>query len=106
MIFNHAIQMELIKLNPTENIQLPKYQAKVEEIESQEEEIKFLEKEELARFLRFTESDGFEMDYLIFTTLAYTGLRIGDLLAPKWTDFDEEKAHYVSPRHYTISKII
>lgn len=91
MIFNHAIELGLIKLNPTENIRLPKYQAKVEEIESEKEEIKFLEKEELARFLRFTDSDGLEMDSLIFTTLAYTGLRIGELLALKWTDFDEKK---------------
>jgi integrase len=91
MIFNHAVDLELIKLNPTENIQLPKYQAKVEEIENQDEEIKFLEKEELARFLRCTDSDGLEMDSLIFTTLSYTGLRIGELLALKWTDFDEDK---------------
>ncbi|WP_394186853.1 tyrosine-type recombinase/integrase [Metabacillus halosaccharovorans] len=91
MIFNHAVELGLIKINPTENIQLPKHQIKVEEIESQGEEIKFLEKEELARFLRTSDSDGLEMDSLIFTTLAYTGLRIGELLALKWTDFDEEK---------------
>ncbi|MFV5318888.1 tyrosine-type recombinase/integrase [Priestia megaterium] len=91
MIFNHAIGLGLLKLNPTENIQLPKHQIKVEEIENQKEEIKFLEKEELARFLRFTASDGLEMDSLIFTTLAYTGLRIGELLALKWSDFDGGK---------------
>ncbi|WP_461611923.1 site-specific integrase [Cytobacillus kochii] len=91
MIFNHAVELGLIKINPTENIQLPKHQVKVEEIESQREEIKFLEKEELARFLRTSDSDGLEIDSLIFTTLAYTGLRIGELLALKWTDFDEEK---------------
>ncbi|MFJ7941561.1 Arm DNA-binding domain-containing protein [Peribacillus sp. NPDC096622] len=91
MIFNHAVELGLIKLNPTENTHLPKYQVKVEEIESQEEEIKFLEKEELALFLRYADSDGLEMDSLIFTTLAYTGLRIGELLALKWTDFDDER---------------
>ena len=91
MIFNHAIELGLIKHNPTENVRLPKYQAKVEEIEKQEEEIKFLEKEELARFLHFADSDGLEMDSLVFTTLAYTGLRIGELLSLKWTDFDKEK---------------
>jgi integrase len=62
---------------------LPKYQAKVEDIENQEDEIKFLEKEELARFLRLADLDGLEMDYLVFITLAYTGLRIGELLALK-----------------------
>ncbi|WP_066057299.1 site-specific integrase [Robertmurraya korlensis] len=91
MIFSHATELGLIKINPTENIRLPKYIAKVEELESQEDEIKFLEKEELAQFLRLANTNGLEMDYLIFTTLAYTGLRIGELLALKWTDFDEEK---------------
>ncbi|WP_342503086.1 site-specific integrase [Bacillus sp. FSL K6-1000] len=91
MIFNHAVAMGLIKINPTENIQLPKYQAKVEEIESQDEEIKFLEKGELARFLKLTDSEGLEMDSLVFTTLSFTGLRIGELLALKWADFDEDK---------------
>ncbi|MBT2729203.1 site-specific integrase [Bacillus sp. ISL-75] len=91
MIFNHAVELGLIKINPTENTQLPKYQVRVEEIESQQEEIKFLEKEELALFLRTTNSDGLEMDSLIFTTLSYTGLRIGELLALKWSDFDKEK---------------
>jgi integrase len=92
MIFNHAVELGLIKVNPTDNVQLPKYQKKIEDIENQEEEIKFLEKEELAKFLRLTDSDGLEMDSLIFTTLAYTGLRIGELLALKWTDFDEQRA--------------
>ncbi|MCQ6281594.1 tyrosine-type recombinase/integrase [Bacillus sp. EB600] len=91
MIFNHAVELGLIKINPTENTHLPKYQVKVEEIESKKEKIKFLEKEELAQFLRITDSNGLDMDSLIFTTLAYTGLRIGELLALKWTDFDEEK---------------
>ena len=34
---------------------------------------------------------GLDIDKLVFTTLSYTGLRIGELLALKWTDFDEVK---------------
>jgi hypothetical protein len=34
MIFKPAVALVLIKINPTENIQLPKHQLKVEEIES------------------------------------------------------------------------
>lgn len=90
MIFNHAVELELIKHNPTENIQLPKPQVNIEDIEKQEGEVKFLEKEELAQFLQLAKTDGLEMDYLIFTTLAYTGLRIGELLALKWSDFNTE----------------
>lgn len=88
MIFRHAMDMGLMKANPTENVQLPKRQEKVEDLENQEEVYKFLEKEELATFLKLSHTDGLEMDPLVFTTLAYTGLRIGELLALKWSDLD------------------
>ncbi|MRX56716.1 tyrosine-type recombinase/integrase [Bacillus idriensis] len=91
MIFRHAVNLGYISQNPTEHAQLPKRQKKVEEIESQEEVFKFLEKEELAHFLRLAAKEGLEMDHLLFTTLSYTGLRIGELLALKWSDFDREK---------------
>jgi integrase len=90
MIFRHALELGLIKINPTENIHLPKRQTKVEDLEKKEEEYKFLEKEELALFLNLSKTAGLEMDTLIFTTLAYTGLRIGELLSLKWTDLDLE----------------
>lgn len=53
--------------------------------------MKFLEKEEIALFLRLCDMKGLELVSLIFTTLAYTGLRIGELLALKWNDFNYEK---------------
>ncbi|WP_233135129.1 site-specific integrase [Terribacillus sp. 7520-G] len=71
---------------------LPKKQLTVEELEKEEEEVIFLEKEELAHFLNLAHSNGLEMDYLIFTLLSYTGLRIGELLALKWGDFNEKQA--------------
>ncbi|MBD7966248.1 site-specific integrase [Fictibacillus norfolkensis] len=88
MIFRHAVDLGLMKINPTENIHLPKPKAKVEDLENKEEEYKFLEKEELAAFLNLSNTDGLEMDQLVFTTLSYTGLRIGELLALKWADVD------------------
>lgn len=83
--------VRIYKVNPTENIQLPKQRIKVEEIENQEKVMKFLEKEEIALFLRLCDMKGLELVSLIFTTLAYTGLRIGELLALKWNDFNYEK---------------
>ncbi|MCY7977725.1 tyrosine-type recombinase/integrase [Bacillus inaquosorum] len=83
--------VRIYKINPTENIQLPKQRIKVEEIENQEKVMKFLEKEEIALFLRLCDMKGLELVSLIFTTLAYTGLRIGELLALKWNDFNYEK---------------
>nr|WP_157836680.1 tyrosine-type recombinase/integrase [Bacillus stercoris] len=60
-------------------------------MESAEEKIKYLEKEELAHFLKTTQSEGLEMDAEVFTTLSYSGLRIGELLALKWSDFNDKK---------------
>ncbi|PAE36242.1 hypothetical protein [Bacillus sp. 7884-1] len=79
MIFKKAVVQGLIKINPTEDYKLPNRQKTVEELE--EEDINFLEKEEQAYFLKLTQSDGLEMDHLVFTVLSYTGLRIGELLA-------------------------
>ncbi|WP_240482450.1 Arm DNA-binding domain-containing protein [Fictibacillus enclensis] len=70
LIFKHAVALEFIKINPTENIQLPKQRIEVEEIENQEKEMKFLEKEELALFLRLCDMEGLDLDSLIFTTLS------------------------------------
>lgn len=38
-----------------------------------------------------TGEHGLDSDMLIFTTLSYTGLRIGELLALKWSDVDMNK---------------
>ncbi len=91
MIFRQAVELGLMKVNPTENFKLPKKQSSVEDLEKSEEEYKFLEKEELASFLKLCQTDGLEMDTLVFTTLSYTGLRIGELLALKWSDIDLEE---------------
>ncbi|MET3320657.1 UNVERIFIED_ORG: integrase [Peribacillus simplex] len=81
----HALTQGLIKNNPTEDFKMPKKQQSVEEVEKAEEDIVFLEKEELDLKLSYT--DGLEMDHFVFTVLSYTGLRIGELLALKWGGF-------------------
>ena len=91
MIFKKAVTQGLIKINPTEDYRLPKKQQTVEELENEEEFVNFLEKEELAHFLKLAKSDGLEMDHLVFTVLSYTGLRIGELLALKWADFNAKQ---------------
>ncbi|MFZ3580363.1 site-specific integrase [Virgibacillus sp. DJP39] len=49
---------------------------------------KYLEKEELEELLTVTKNEGLEGDLLAFTMLAYTGLRVGELVALKWNDID------------------
>ncbi|MEK4536038.1 hypothetical protein NST21_11985 [Peribacillus sp. FSL K6-1552] len=61
MIFRKALTQGLIKNNPTEDFKMPKKQQSVEELEKAEEDIVFLEKEELAHFLKLSYTDGLEM---------------------------------------------
>jgi integrase len=91
MLFRKAVKDGAMKINPTEDFKMPKKQQTVEELEKEEEDIIFWEKEELALFLKLSYSDGLEMDPLIFTVLSYTGLRIGELLALKWGDFNDKQ---------------
>ncbi|WP_077296844.1 tyrosine-type recombinase/integrase [Virgibacillus pantothenticus] len=89
MVFSYAKENKLIKEIPTENIKLPKKKKTVEELEKGNEiQDKFLEKEELEEFLTLAKNEGLEGDLLTFTILAYTGLRIGEMVALKWSDID------------------
>ncbi|QHJ69229.1 site-specific integrase [Planococcus halotolerans] len=88
MIFTRAIELEIIKNNPTQFAKLPKFKKTVEELEREEIAIRYLEKEELDHFLKTAKYKGLERDYVIFLTLAYSGLRVGELCALKWTDLD------------------
>jgi len=82
MIFRKALEMELIKKDPTEFAYLKKEQKTIEQLE--EEEIpKYLEKEELALFLKTAKHYGLEHDFLVFFILSYTGIRVGELVAPQ-----------------------
>lgn len=90
MIFAYALEMKTIKHDPTENTKVPKTIKTVEELETEEEIPKFLEKEELARLLKTANEHGLKDDYLIFTILSYSGIRVGEFCALKKTDFDFE----------------
>lgn len=87
MIFNHAMKLGLIKRNPTEHFEKPRMM--IEEPLGEVEEIEnFLEQDELTEFLLLAKNKGLRMDLLIFSTLAYSGIRIGELIALKESDVD------------------
>ncbi|WML24135.1 site-specific integrase [Neobacillus sp. OS1-33] len=94
MIFKKAIEMRLIKNDPTEFAYLKKDRKTIEELEEQEIP-KYMEKEELALLLQTAAQKGLDMDYPIFLTLSYTGMRAGELVALKWKDIDFEE-HTIS----------
>lgn len=79
MMFDKATELGYIKSNPTDYAVVPK-PLKGFEVEDDEEEIpKYLEKEQLAHFLRTVKEYDKDKDYAVFMTLAYTGMRIGEL---------------------------
>lgn len=82
------MELELINSNPTEYAKVPKQKKTVEDIESGNKDMKFLEKHELALFLKTAQEHGLAMDYVVFSTLAYTGMRLGELLALQWKDIN------------------
>lgn len=100
MIFKKAIEMELIKKDPTEFAYVPRDEKTIEEIEK-DEVPKYLEKEQLSLFLKSAEENGLERDYPIFKLLAYTGIRVGELCALKWKDIDfEEESISITKTYY------
>ncbi|MCC3756518.1 tyrosine-type recombinase/integrase [Staphylococcus capitis] len=89
MIFKYACDMKLIKVVPSEGIKRPKKRLSVEELEDSEFKKKFLEKEELFEFLNVAKNQHAPLNsFEVFTTLAYTGCRAGEILALKWSDID------------------
>lgn len=84
MIFDYAIEMDYINKNPTDNYKLPKNL----EYEESEEKLIFLEKEELKVFQQIAKDEGLPNDYEFFSLLAYSGMRIGEVISLLWKDLD------------------
>lgn len=89
MLFQYAKEkMKLINESPMINVELPKSQQTVEEIEKIDIGNNYFEKDELQEFLECAKIRGLDNDYSIFTLMAYTGLRSGEARALKWSDID------------------
>ncbi|PWV97476.1 site-specific recombinase XerD [Paenibacillus cellulosilyticus] len=91
---------ELIQKDITEHVVFPTYLKTVEELEAGEETFKYLEKEELALFLKtafqIADEENDPLERLVLRefarslwVLAYTGLRIGELCSLERTRINE-----------------
>ncbi|MEK5069573.1 site-specific integrase [Sporosarcina sp. FSL K6-1508] len=101
MIFNKARKDRIIIQNPTEFTSIPREILTVDQIENQTIEEKYFEKDELHKFLNTAKKISDE-DYVIFLVLAWTGLRIGELCALKWSDVNfEERLIRVTKTYYS-----
>lgn len=88
LLFKKAVEFEIISTDITKSAQLPNIQQTVADLEGRIEIPKYLEKEELSLFLGHTKDAKNPAVHAAFITLAYTGLRVGELCALKWKDID------------------
>lgn len=90
-IFKHGIRHKLRNDNPAADIVIPKRRLTVEEIERTEINEKYFEEDELHAFLRASVAQGLENDMEWFYVMAFTGMRVGEVCALKWTDINFEE---------------
>jgi integrase len=89
-IFNHAIDAELIEVNPLSGLNYSKQRTIDIKPLSEEDSFTFLGAAKEYRDGRF---------YPHFLTLLRTGLRIGELLGLQWNDFDFKNRQILIQRH-------
>lgn len=92
LIFKYALDMKIIAKSPIEGIKRTKFKPTVEDLEQNSLQQKFLEKDELFEFLRVAKNHHKPLNsFELFTFLAYSGMRAGEVLALKWSDIDYEE---------------
>lgn len=82
--FDLACQLGLMQGNPATAVKLPKTRRR-----GKKDEEKAISAEVCAKLLQAAQSD--PMMHTVITTLLFTGLRIGELLALRWCDIDYEQ---------------
>lgn len=92
LIFKYALDMKIIAKSPIEGIKRTKFKPTVEDLEQNSLQQKFLEKDELFEFLSVAKHHHKPLNsFEVFTFLAYSGMRAGEVLALKWSDIDYEE---------------
>ncbi|ODA10544.1 tyrosine-type recombinase/integrase [Paenibacillus polymyxa] len=93
MIFSYGLKIGALKTDPTSTAFVPKRQKTIQELEQDNEMPKYLERDELVHFLQIAQEHGLDNDFETFNTLAYTGIRVGELCALKELDvnFEDDK---------------
>jgi integrase len=88
MIYRYALKEKYIRDNPHIGAIIPKKPQTVEDIESDAIDQEYLNSAELEEFLKAVMQHGIKEDLEIFYTLAFSGMRSGELCALKETDLN------------------
>jgi integrase len=88
LIYKYAIKEKYRSDNPCTGAIIPEKKETVEDIENDSIEQKYFTREELADFFNVVQKHGIKDDTEIFYTLAFTGMRSGELCALKETDLN------------------
>jgi len=101
MIFKYAKRNKLIKDNPREDAVVPKKRKTIESVKDNQIENKYMEGKELDEFLTAVLNHGLELDKERFFTLAFTGMRPGELIALQKQDIEfENKTVHIAKTLY------
>lgn len=90
-ILRFGKEQGFLKQDPSEFVYMPKKRKTLEESSNENIELKYMEKQTLKELLNTAKRFGFDHDLAMFTLLAYTGMRIGEVLALQWSDIDYEE---------------
>src|SRR5690625_5927697 len=91
MIFKYAKRNKLIKENPREDAIIIKKKVSIKDLEENSIKESYFESEELDKFLTSVLTIGLDLDKEWFFTLAFSGMRPGELVALKKSDLDFNK---------------
>ena len=94
-IMRYAVLLDIINTNPLDKVIKPKSK----EIQKKDN---CYTKEELNKFLTVAKKDSSQVFYTLSHTIAYTGLRIGETLALKWSDINF-KDKMISVNHTLVT---
>ena len=80
-LLRYAIRQDIIQDTPLDKVIIPR-------IQEPKKPLNYYDKEQLKTLLSYLKHEKNLQDYMLFKTLAYTGMRIGELIALTWQDID------------------
>ncbi|WP_164670926.1 tyrosine-type recombinase/integrase [Virgibacillus doumboii] len=91
LIFKFAVKYNYMTVNPAKDIVIPEKPKTIEDLQKNSIEEKYWERKELDTFLDGVLKYGLELDKERFYTLAFSGMRVGELNALQKQDLDFDR---------------